>query len=74
MSVDQTGNRYSVHVADGDQGWEVRIEDPDREPVWSRPCATESDARTLASTVQQHAYWLSEAKFREYYRLPGAVA
>jgi hypothetical protein len=29
----------------------------------------EAEARTFASTVQQHIYWLSPEKFREYYRL-----
>lgn len=62
-------NPYSVHVQSGDQGWEVRIVDPSSEVAWTRHCADEAEARTFASTVQQHIYWLSAAKFREYYKL-----
>ena len=62
-------NAYTVHVHSGRGGWEVQIMDPEGAPVWSRPCADETEARTFASTVQQHIYWLSPAKFREYYRL-----
>ena len=29
----------------------------------------ETEARTFASTVRQHIAWLSEARFREIYRL-----
>ena len=35
----------------------------------SRACRDETEAWTYASTVRQHVYWLSDAKFREYYRL-----
>jgi hypothetical protein len=35
----------------------------------SRACRDETEAWTYASTVRQHAYWLSDEKFREYYRL-----
>jgi hypothetical protein len=62
-------NEYSVHVAQADRGWEVRIADPGGEVVWTRYCANEAEARTFASTVQQHIYWLSPGKFREYYKL-----
>jgi hypothetical protein len=41
--------------------------------VSSRSCSGEIEARTYASTVRQHAEWLSEPKFREYYRLPEEV-
>ena len=64
-----SGNRYTVREVGGDDGWEVRIVDPDGVVAWSRACATQSEARTFASTVRQHVYWLSEEKFREYYRL-----
>jgi hypothetical protein len=37
--------------------------------VFSRACRDETEAWTFASTVRQHAYWLSDEKFREYYRL-----
>jgi hypothetical protein len=48
----------------------VVILDPDGREVSARACRDESEAWTYASTVRQHAYWLSEQKFREYYRLP----
>lgn len=64
-----TENRYSVREAEGEDGWDVVILDPEGEPVWRRPCRTASEARTFASTVRQHVYWLSEDKFRDYYRL-----
>ncbi len=37
--------------------------------VSSRACRDETEAWTYASTVRQHAYWLSDEKFREYYRI-----
>ena len=64
-------NRYTVREAEGDQGWDVVIADPKGAEVWRRACRTETEARTFASTVRQHVYWLSEDKFREYYRLSG---
>jgi hypothetical protein len=67
-------NDYSVHVVRGDLGWEVQITDPDGDVVFTRPSQTEADARTFGSTVQQHLYWLSAEKFREYYRLPQPAA
>ena len=62
-------NGYSVRVDQGDRGWAVRILQPDGDVAFVRPCVDESEARTFASTVQQHVFWLSEDKFREYYRL-----
>ena len=62
-------NRYSVHAGRGEHGWEVRILDPRGEVAFSRACAGEAEARSFASTVNQHVDWLSEEKFREYYRL-----
>jgi hypothetical protein len=64
---------YGVHVVRGQRGWEVRIVQPDGQVVFTRPSQTEADARTFGSTVQQHLYWLSPEKFRQYYRLPDAV-
>ncbi len=61
---------YAVRVERADGGWEVRILDPDRAPVAVRHCGDETEARTYASTVRQHAYWLSSERFRAYYRLP----
>jgi len=62
-------NRYSVREEEGDRGWDVLIVDPSGREVWRRACRTASEARMFASTVRQHVYWLSEEKFREYYRL-----
>jgi hypothetical protein len=65
-------NHFGVELHEGDLGWEVRILDPSGAVAWARACAGEPDARTLASTIQQHIYWLSPAKFREYYKLSEA--
>ena len=46
------------------------IEDPTGVPVFERPCADRVEAAAFASTVEQHIGWLSEEKFRRYYRLP----
>ncbi len=62
-------NRYSVAVDDAD-GWAVRILDPEGETAFRRACADETEARTFASTVEQHRYWLTEEKFRSYYKIP----
>jgi hypothetical protein len=62
-------NPYAVRVNDGDSGWEVLILDASGSAVWARACSGEQDARTLASTIEQHTRWLSPGKFREYYRL-----
>ena len=63
---------YRVHVEEGTQGWEATIIDPSGRVALRRPCSDEADARTFASTVRQHIYWLSPGKFREYYRLDEA--
>jgi hypothetical protein len=47
----------------------VVILDPHGRERSSRACQNEAEARTYASTVRQHASWLSEQRFREYYRL-----
>jgi hypothetical protein len=69
MTGSEEPNDYSVHLKSGQRGWDVKIQDPGGATVWSRSCSDEAEARTLASTIQQHIYWLSRAKFREYYRL-----
>ena len=61
-------NRYTVDVR-RDDGWSVTIVDPRGAVVNTRVCRDEAEARTYASTVRQHIEWLSEAKFRMYYRL-----
>ena len=43
--------------------------DPQGAAVFERSCGTEEEARTFASTVEQHIAWLSEEKFRRYYRI-----
>lgn len=63
-------NEYAVRVERGGSGWEVRILGPTGEVASIRACASETEARTYASTVQQHIYWLSPETFRSYYRLP----
>ena len=60
---------YSVRATDAD-GWKVEILDGAGRPVFERPCSSEEEARTFVSTVEQHLGWLSEEKFRRYYRLP----
>jgi hypothetical protein len=66
-------NRFSVEVRDGEDGqridWSVAIFDPEGREVAVRACGGETEARTFASTVRQHIAWLSEARFREIYRL-----
>ena len=64
-----SANPYAVREAEGAQGWDVIILDASGAEVWRRACRSESEARTFGSTVRQHVYWLSEEKFREYYRL-----
>jgi hypothetical protein len=66
----EAGNRFSVEVRDGEGNeWSVSILDPDRREVAVRACRDETEALTFASTVRQHIAWLSEARFREIYRL-----
>jgi hypothetical protein len=50
-------------------GWSVAIFDPEGREIALRACRDETEARTFASTVRQHIAWLSEARFREIYRL-----
>jgi hypothetical protein len=80
------GNRYTVVVRDEGAGqgvgqgtgrgtgqgtgWIVTILDPDGRMVSERACRDETEATTFASTVRQHAGWLSEGRFREIYRIP----
>jgi len=62
-------NRYTVNVRRDEQGWSVAIASSDGSEIAVRACRDEHEARTYASTVRQHIEWLSEPKFREYYRL-----
>jgi len=81
----EAGNRLSVEVRDGEDGqrmgqrigqgigqgmgWSVAILDPEGREIALSACRDETEARTFASTVRQHIAWLSEARFREIYRL-----
>ena len=62
-------NGYTVEVRRGEDGWSVAILDPAGGVASVRACRDEVEAHTYASTVRQHAYWLSEEQFRRYYRL-----
>ena len=62
-------NGYRVEIHDTSDGWRVEIRDPSGNVVADRACRDASEARTFASTVRQHIYWLSPEKFREYYRV-----
>lgn len=69
---DVRANRYRAEIAREGGSWTVRILDPAGAAVRSRACRDEAEARDFASTVRQHIGWLSERRFREYYRLPDA--
>jgi len=70
---DADANRYGVVSRREDDGWIVAIVDPDGREVARRACRDDVEARTYASTVRQHIEWLSEARFRDHYRLPGGL-
>ena len=79
------GDRYTVVVRDEGTGpgegkgtgqrtgqgtrWVVTILDPHGREVSERACRDQTEANTFASTVRQHAGWLSEGRFREIYRI-----
>ena len=67
MASVETG--YDVEVRGEEGTWHVAILDPEGEVVAERACRDGAEARTYASTVRQHIYWLSPEKFREYYRI-----
>lgn len=60
---------YEVRINDAVDGWRVTIEDPAGTVVLERACRDGSEARTFASIVRQHLYWLSPETFRSYYRI-----
>jgi hypothetical protein len=62
-------NVFTVQIRRGEHGWSVAIVDPTGVEASVRACRDEVEAHTYASTVRQHAYWLSEEQFRRYYRL-----
>ncbi|MGH2641272.1 MAG: hypothetical protein ACRDGO_06205 [Actinomycetota bacterium] len=63
------GNGFAVEVRGGEGTWSVAILSPEGEVVSERACHDGAEARTYASTVRQHIFWLSSEKFREYYRI-----
>ena len=65
----ETASTYMVEVHDAESGWRVSIVDQGGRVVSERRCRDGAEARTYASTVRQHLYWLSPQKFREYYRI-----
>jgi len=62
-------NGFGVELREGSSGWRVVIVDASGAIVSERACRSHPEARTYASTVRQHIYWLSPERFREYYRL-----
>ena len=69
VAVSAEEKRFDVEVRGGEGTWRVAILDPDGEVVSERACHDGAEARTYASTVRQHIFWLSSEKFREYYRI-----
>lgn len=67
MAGDENG--FGVQVLESPTGWCVAIVDPAGDVVAERACGDHLEARTYASTVRQHIYWLSADKFSEYYRI-----
>ena len=67
MSSVESG--FDVEVRGGEGTWRVVILGPQGDVVADRACRDGAEARTYASTVRQHIYWLSPEKFREYYRI-----
>jgi hypothetical protein len=67
MSSVESG--FDVEVRGGEGTWKVAILSPQGEVISERACSDGAEARTYASTVRQHIYWLSPEKFREYYRI-----
>jgi L,D-peptidoglycan transpeptidase YkuD (ErfK/YbiS/YcfS/YnhG family) len=63
-------NGFGVELRQADDGTPmVVIVDATGSVVAQRSCRDGTEARTYASTVRQHIYWLSAEKFREYYRI-----
>jgi hypothetical protein len=62
-------NGFDVQISNEDAAWRVTIVDPSGAEVSVRTCNDGAEARTYASTVRQHIYWLSPDTFRAYYRI-----
>ena len=65
MSSVESG--FAVEVRGGEARGASLSSSPQGEVVAERACSDGAEARTYASTVRQHIYWLSPEKFREYY-------
>ena len=63
----QSRRTFDVQLLEGPHGWSVAIVEPDGEVLAQRACEDGAEARTFASTVRQHLYWLSPEAFRSYY-------
>jgi hypothetical protein len=62
-------NGFDVRISGVGEAWKVAIVDPSGAEVSVRVCNDGAEARTYASTVRQHIYWLSPDTFRAYYRI-----
>lgn len=58
---------FDVRMHETETGWRVAIVDAAGTVRSERACRDQPEARVFASTVRQHAYWLSPERFREYY-------
>jgi hypothetical protein len=68
-SVSIGENGFGVELREEPPGWCVVIVDGSGAALAERVCADHLEARSYASTVRQHIYWLSPERFRAYYRL-----
>lgn len=66
-----TEQGYTVEVHEGSTGWRVAIVELGGEVLSERACRDGAEARTYASTVRQHLYWLTPGRFRSYYTTEG---
>jgi hypothetical protein len=69
VAVPEPEDAFAVEIREGDDGWRVAILEPGGAVVSERACRDATEARTYASTVRQHLYWLSPEVFRRYYRI-----
>jgi hypothetical protein len=68
MAIGENG--FGVELRQAEDGTPVVvIVDVTGRVVSQRSCHDGTEARTYASTVRQHIYWLSADKFREYYKI-----
>lgn len=60
---------WEVRVEAAGDAWRAMLVDDAGMVLLERAFETEERARLFASTVEQHMGWLSEDRFRQYYRL-----